>query len=398
MERVVITGLGIVGPHGVGLAPLLDAQRAPGSSFSAWPANVARPHDEALVAQVADLPARRYFTERQMRLADRAMLLASSAAGLAIEDAGLDGQEALLRETCTFLGTARAELPSCYQFLRPQLNEPREQLNAADFPKIARNIACGQVAIRFGLQGPSTALASGPLSSLEAASRAARFIRTGRATHALVGGFEALSRFALYHFSQHQRAHLQARHPVFFGTDPGLLVPSEGACMLMLESLSSARARGARIHAEIEGWCAGRVGDDENAVEVLAERWQALSAGQSPRVLALSSGGANRAHERAETAALPAWCQRHPQAAVAAPRALVGEGDAWASALQLALAAGLLAQRESLPLHSLAPSADASVQRAARARPLQGDLAVVSAMNDSLHYAMLSLRHAPPEV
>lgn len=397
MERVVITGIGVVGPHGVGLAPLLDPQQTPGASFSAWPANVARPHDEALVAQVQDLPARRYFTERQMRMADRAMLLASSAAGLAIEDAGLQEQDALLRDACTFLGTARAEMPSCYQFLRPQLNEPREQLNAADFPKIARNIACGQVAIRFGLQGPSTVLASGPLSSLEAASRAARYIRGGRATHALVGGFEALSRFALYHFAQHQRAQLQARHPAFFGAEAGLLVPSEGACMLMLESLSSARARGARIYAEIEGWCAGRVGDDESAAEVLTEGWQTLAAGHEPRVLALSSGGAARAHERAETAALPAWCQRHPEAAVLAPRAAVGEGDAWASALQLALAAALLGQRESLPLPSLAPSAEAPVQRAARSRPLHGDLALVSAMNETLHYSMLSLRRAPSE-
>lgn len=397
MERVVITGIGVVGPHGTGLAPLLQPQQTPGACFSAWPANVARPHDAALVAQVQDIPARRYFTERQIRMADRAMLLASSAAGMAIEDAGLQEKSVELRDACTFLGTARAELPSCYQFLRPHLNEPREQLNAADFPKIARNIACGQVAIRFGMQGPSTVLASGALSSLEAASRAARYIRGGRAKHALVGGFEALSRCALYHFAQHQRAQLQARYPAFFGAEPGMLVPSEGACMLMLESLSSARARGARVYAEIESWSAGRVGDGEAAAEVLAEGWETLTADWQPRVLALSSGGAARAHERAETTALRAWCERHPGAALLAPRASVGEGDAWASALQLALAAALLGQRESPALSSLAPSAGVPVQRAASNRRLQGDLALVSAMNEAMHYSMLSLRRAPSE-
>ncbi|HLO96584.1 MAG TPA: hypothetical protein VK195_19920, partial [Burkholderiaceae bacterium] len=166
---------------------------------------------------------------------------------------------------------------------------------------------------------------------------------------------------------------------------------------LMLESLSSAQARGARVYGEIEGWRAGRVGEDESAAELLAEGWQSLAAGHEPRVLALSSGGAARAHERAETAALPAWCQRHPASAVVAPRAAVGEGDAWASALQLALAAAMLSRRESLPLPSLAPSADHAVQCAAGSRPLHGDLALVSAMNETLHYSMLSLRRAPSE-
>ena len=395
MERVVITGIGVVGPHGVGLSSLLDDKTAPGASFSPWPENLVRPHAESLVAQVSDLQARRYFTERQMRLADRAMLLAATAAGQAIEDADLQGNADLLRQACSFLGTARAELPSCYQFLRPQLEQPREQLNAADFPKIARNIACGQVAIRFGLQGPSSVLASGPLSSLEAASRAAGFIRRGQVRMALVGGFEALSRFALYHFGLHRRSSLSGRQPAFFGQDgEGMLVPSEGACMLLLESLDSARQRGARIHAEVLGARAGRVGDDEDAAQVLLQGWEALLPGREPAALVLSSGGGCRAHERAEAQALAQWCPQHPRAAVHAPRAAVGEGDAWTSALQLALGAAMLERGQSPSTASPAPDAGAALRAALQPRALDADAVVVSAMNEALHFNMLALGRA----
>ena len=95
------------------------------------------------------------------------MTISSTAAGLALEDAGfIDG--AVPTNTATFLGTWRAEQPAGYNFISPLLAGNPGRLKGADFPMIARNISCGQMAIRFGLQGPSSVLASGPIASLEA--------------------------------------------------------------------------------------------------------------------------------------------------------------------------------------------------------------------------------------
>src|SRR5438105_798628 len=195
MRDVVITGLGVLGPHGVGLERIAEGVRDQRMPFSPWPASADPPHAEALIASVADYPKARYFSERQLRLMDRAMCLSTFATGTALEDAGYaDG--AAPPETATLVGTMRAEQPSVYKFLQPLVQGRHERINPAEFPQIARNISCGQLAIRFGLRGPSSVLASGSLASLEAVARATGFIRAGRCEVAVVGGLDVLSRFS----------------------------------------------------------------------------------------------------------------------------------------------------------------------------------------------------------
>ena len=395
MRDVVVSGIGIVGPQGVGVEALMAGAADAAPAFAAWPASQEPPNDAAKIANVAEYPKTRYFTERQLRLMDRAMSLSSFAAGLALEDAGFNDHNAP-KNTATFLGTSHGEAPAGYNFIAPLLPGNSGRLNGAEFPMIARNISCGQIAIRFGLQGPSSVVASGAIASLEAIARAFNFVRWGRADVALVGGFETLSKFSLYVARHFYGQALAERDPRFFGLSPGFLVPSEGACMLVLEAGDHAQSRGARAYARVDGWRAGRFGRGD-ASAALLECWSALldSLGREHErlgLIAASSGGSNRPHELAEREALTAFLRaRAVEAAVCAPRSLVGEGVAWASALQVALCAYLLGKRQALPTWNLASDAPAEIASHAGGGHIAGDGALVSGSDQFGAYGALHL-------
>ncbi|MEO4011684.1 beta-ketoacyl synthase, partial [Chromobacterium piscinae] len=360
MREVAITGIGVVGPHGVGLDGALDGRFV----FSAWPEAASPPHAESLIASVGDYPRTRYFNERALRLMDKPMMLASFAAGSALEDAGYSDGEA--PEDCaTLLGTARSEQTSVHKFSLPLLQGRPERINPAEFPLVARNIACGQMAIRFGLRGPSSVLASGPLASLQAVARAAGLIRSGRAKVALAGGVEALSRFALRFCRDYYGDAALAGRPAFFGERGGGLIPSEGACMLVLEDAEHAAARGVRVYARLGGWHAGRLGRGD-AVQSLLDGWR-RAADTEPALLLPGAGGAGRDHERLETRALRRWlAERAGQSCkLLAARALGGEGESWSGALQVALAAASLASRRASATPDVAADADPALAQAA---------------------------------
>lgn len=378
MREVAITGIGMVGPHGVGLDGALDGRFV----FSAWPEAASPPHAESLIASVGDYPRTRYFNERALRLMDKPMMLASFAAGSALEDAGYGDGEA--PEDCaTLLGTARSEQTSVHKFSLPLLQGRPERINPAEFPLVARNIACGQMAIRFGLRGPSSVLASGPLASLQAVARAAGLIRSGRAKVALAGGVEALSRFALRFCRDYYGDAALAGRPAYFGEQGGGLIPSEGACMLVLEDAEQAAARGARVYARLGGWHAGRLGRGD-AVQSLLDGWR-RAADAEPALLLPGAGGAGRDHERLETRALRRWLAERagPPCKLLAARALAGEGESWSGALQVALAAASLASRRAPATPDVAADADPALARAAAGGALQDDAAALVLGNDA---------------
>lgn len=395
MPEVWITGVGVVGPHGLGIDALLEDASAEKSAFSPWPADQDPPDASAVVGTVSAFPKEKYFSERQLRQIDRPMALSTVAAGLALEDAGLGGGTPV-DETATFFATARSEQTSMLRFNLPLLEGRPRQLNPANFPWMSRNISCGQIAVRFGLRGPSTTLASGPLASIEAVSRAYDFLSLGRAPIALAGGTEVLSKFALYMLRAEHGEEMLRRAPAFLGAQPGRIIPSEGSCMLVLETSERARARGAVPYARIDGWEAGRLGQ-ENWSDGLNGAWTRLvdKIGNTPGrvgLLSVSSGGSNRPYEQAEARALQRWANAAPSAArVCAPRSFAGEGECWTGALQVALAAASLRARRAAPTWNLSDDAPDAVRSRSRGGPLEATAALVAGMESSGRYGALHL-------
>lgn len=397
MRSVVITGLGAIGPGGVSVAGMLADAASARAAFAQWPPDQQPPSATAKIATAGGFDKTRYYTERQLRMLDRAMQLSSYAAGLALEDAGLvdDPQRG---ETAAFLSTKRGEYPSSHRFVAPVLKGGNGNLKAADFPYIARNISCGQVAIRFGLKGHSTFLASGSKASIEAIERAFQFIRQGRCSTAIAGGFETLSRLSLYLARHLYGEALGAPRPAFFGQGTGYLTPSEGACVLVLEAENRARARGAPIYARIDAAASARIGRAGwgTALEDGLARLLARADGDLRRValLSLASGGSNRPHECAERDWAAALAAADTPARICAPRSLVGEGETWTSALQVAIAAAALREGHIPGTLDLAKDADTALARRCEAGPLEGDSAVVCGLEAYGSYSMLHLSKA----
>lgn len=384
MTDVWITGVGVVGPHGLGIDAVLEAAGAGRSALTKWPDLQDPPEPSALVGAVGPFPKEMFFSERQLRQMDRVMALSACAAGLALRDAALEGG-ASKDQTATFFATSRGEQTSMLRFTQPILEGRPRQLNPANFPGMARNISCGQIAIRFGLRGPSTTLASGPLASLEAVSRAYDFVRLGRAPVAVVGGAEILSKFTLHMLRSEYGEDILRTAPSFFGSLPGRIVPSEGACMLVLESAEHARARKAEPYARIDGWDAGRFGSGpwDDGLFGAWSRLLAKVGGARERtgLLTMSSGGSNQAHERTEASALRRWSSEAPSSTrFCAPRSFAGEGECWSGALQVALAAAALRARKSPPTWHLSEDAAEAVRARSGGGPLDGASALVSGM------------------
>jgi len=167
--------------------------------------------------------------------------------------------------------------------------------------------------------------------------------------------------------------------------------------MLVLESAEHAQKRHANVYAQIDGWYSGRFGQQAPA-HALHDAWiQLLSQNDTkPADLGLISaanGGSNRPHELAEIGALTELCtELNDDAQIVAVRSMVGEGEAWSTALQVAMAAYLLKQKHSLPTWNLGADSDAAISQRCRGGAITDNCnALVSGMDAGGAYSALML-------
>lgn len=165
-----------------------------------------------------------------------------------------------MRTKCgTFIGVGMGALEYLYQYSVTLRDKGPRKISPYFIPQVIGNLAAGQVAIDQNLQGPSYATTSACASSAHAIGDAADWIRLGRTPLMVAGGAEATitglgvagfsSMFAL---SKRNDDPERASRPWDAGRD-GFVV-GEGAATLLLESLTHAKARGAKIYAELTGY------------------------------------------------------------------------------------------------------------------------------------------------
>lgn len=247
--RACITGIGAITPFATGWADVAGKLQQGEVQYAPWSSELEPPFEGARLGIVKEYPKERYFTERQLRLMDKAMSLNAAAAAFALEDSGLlvDGAVTDCNEVATILSSAQGEAASLYRFGSPIFQQKPAGVNPAHFPMIARNVACGQIAVRFGLRGWSTMIASGDPSGAHAFARAVELVTSGRTHTVLVGAYEVLSQLGL-----HQWRLRHARRPSdSMALDPALTdwVPVEGACYFVIESEEHAARRARRPYA-----------------------------------------------------------------------------------------------------------------------------------------------------
>ncbi len=268
MQRVVVTGMGLVTPLGVGVARVWKALTAGCSGVSVitrfdvsdLPAKIAGMVPEGL-ARDGRFEPDSYMPAKEQRRIDRFIQYAIAAADEALEDAGWKPVTEEQRwRTGTMIASGVGGFPAMIDGHDVLINQGPRRISPFLIPSFLVNLAAGQISMRHGLKGligaPVTACAAGA----QAVGDAWRAIRSGEVDVVVAGGAEAcINRLSLAGFAA-ARALSTARNdkPAEasrpYDQDRDGFVMGEGAGVMVLESLEHARARGARILAELLGY------------------------------------------------------------------------------------------------------------------------------------------------
>ncbi len=257
-RRVVVTGLGAVTPLGNDAASTWEAAVA-GRSGIDWIRSF-DPGDSPvrIAAEVKDFDPTGLDDPRELRRLDRYVLLSLGAGREAVADAKLDDVYDPARVGILFGSAIGGFLGIMEQ--HDVLRERGARRVAPTFiPSVLVDAASGQLAISLGYRGPNYAPVSACATGSHAVGEAAELIRRGDADAALAGGAEAcLHPLILAGFVAMRGLAAEDEHPPrasrpFDATRAGFVM-GEGACVLVLEELEAARARGATVYAEILGY------------------------------------------------------------------------------------------------------------------------------------------------
>lgn len=257
VRRVVVTGLGAVTPIGNTAPETWQAAVAGESGIdfirafdpSGFPVRVA--------AEVKDFDAAGVLPPKEARRLDRNVLLAVAAAREAVADAGLEGYDPA--RVGILVGSAIGGFIGSIEQHDVLLERGPDRVSPYFIPSVLVDAASGQIAIALGFRGPNYAPVSACATGSTAVGEGTEVIRRGDADAVLVGGTEAcIHPLILAGFCAMRGLAAEDEHPPrasrpFDATRAGFVM-GEGACILVLEELEQARARGARISAEVLGY------------------------------------------------------------------------------------------------------------------------------------------------
>ncbi len=258
MRRVVVTGLGAVTPIGLDAPSTWRAALAGQSGIDFIRSFDATGFPVRIAAEVKDFDASHVASPKELRRLDRNVVLALAAAREATADASLDQQYNPTRVGIVFGSAIGGFLGIMEQSDILRARGP-DRVSPNFLPNVLVDSASGQLAISLGVRGPNYAVVSACATGSQAIGEAAELIRRGDADAVLAGGSEAcmhpviLAGFcALRGLAAEDEEPARASRP--FDAKRSGFVMGEGACVLVLEELDAARARGARAYAEVLGY------------------------------------------------------------------------------------------------------------------------------------------------
>ena len=258
MRRVAVTGLGAVTPIGNDAPSTWQSALAGTSGVDFIRSFDASEYPVRIAAEVKDFDPSTAGERRELRNLDRNVVLALAAGREAVADAKLDGAYDAGRVGILF-GTAIGGFLGIMEQADVLRERGPSRVMPTFIPSVLPDAASGQLAISLGFRGPNYAPVSACATGSHAVGEAAELIKRGDADAVLAGGAEAcmhpliLAGFcAMRGLVAEDEKPSRASRP-FDATRAGFVM-GEGACVLVLEELEAARARGARVYAEILGY------------------------------------------------------------------------------------------------------------------------------------------------
>jgi 3-oxoacyl-[acyl-carrier-protein] synthase II len=263
-RRVVVTGMGLVTPLGKEVDQLWQNVLAGKSGIHRLSLIDPAPFKVQVAGDIPDFHPGAYCDPKDLKRLDRFTLFAMYAGGKAIEDSGLDFSKEDAYRCGVILGSGIGGLSEIEVQVERLLSKGPDRVSPMTIPKLMLNAAGGNLSIRYGLRGPNFTVATACASATNAMGDAMKTIQYDDAEVVITGGTEAaitamgLSAFQnMKALSSRNDAPEKASRPFDIGRDGFVL--SEGAGILVFEELEHARARGARIYAEVLGY--GASGD-----------------------------------------------------------------------------------------------------------------------------------------
>ena len=252
MHRVVVTGMGCISALGHDADAHWQACRDGRSGIETIRQVDPDRLNIRICGEVRDFDAASQFPDRQLSLLDRVAQFAVFAGRQALADSGLVLDPELAKRTAVILGTGAGGMNTLdAQFFR-LYGEGNRRVMPLTVPRLMVSAAVSHVTMDAGIMGPSFMISSACSSANHAIGEAFWMVRTGRARAALTGGTEACLTYGTIRGWEALRVMTPDVCRPFSHKRRGMVL-GEGAGMFVLERLDDARARGAKIYAEIAG-------------------------------------------------------------------------------------------------------------------------------------------------
>ncbi len=258
-RRVVVTGVGIVSPLGVGTRETWNALLAGEIGIGPTTKFDVSAYETKIAAEVRGFEAERWMDKKEVKKSDTFIHFALAASQMAMDDSGLVIDESNADRVGVDIGSGIGGLPLIERMHTTLVERGPDRVSPFFIPGLIVNLAAGQVSIRFGARGPNTAPCTACTTGLHAVGDAFRLVQHGYADAMIAGGAEAvITPLAVAGFSVMRALSVRNDDPKRasrpWDKDRDGFVMGEGAGILVLEEYEHAKRRGAPIYCEIAGY------------------------------------------------------------------------------------------------------------------------------------------------
>jgi 3-oxoacyl-[acyl-carrier-protein] synthase II len=248
-----------VAPNGIGVEKFWDSLVHGVSGVGPITRFDASKHDARIAGEVKDFDPLQWIEKKEVRKMDLFIQFAIAASQMAMDDSGLQVTDANRVRIGVVVGTGMGGLPSLEESWKTLQERGPGRISAFFIPSIITNLGSGQISMRYGLKGPNSCVCTACATGNHALGDSFRIIQRGEADVMFAGGSEAvitpltIAGFAAMRaLSTRNDEPTRASRP--FDKNRDGFVMGEGCGLMVLENLEHAKARGAKIYAEMTGY------------------------------------------------------------------------------------------------------------------------------------------------
>lgn len=258
-RRVVVTGVGMITPVGIGVEESWKGLIEGRSGIKKLTRFDASAFATQIAGEVEGFNPEDYIEPKEIKKMDRFIHLAIAASDMAVKDSGLKVTDSNAERVGVIIGSGMGGLPAIEHYHSVLLEKGPRRITPFFIPMLIINLAGGHVSMKYGAKGPNSAVATACATGSHSIGDAFKIIQRGDADAMIAGGTESvitpmgIGGFnAMKALSTRNDEPEKASRP--FDADRDGFVMGEGVGIMVLESLEHARSRGARIYAEIAGY------------------------------------------------------------------------------------------------------------------------------------------------